>query len=201
MEAKTPIIVALITTIGIIVAAVIGTLPSPEPDDRNGSTDCPQGQIRYNDNCAPQWFPAVMEDLEKLREKHKVRQLLEIENDKRLSILENGVFGFSGTFFLEDFFTPVEDPIFEPRLNRFPNYGKNLEVHKLSDGSIYFVGFVSEEIFVELKKETKSTFSFYPMSYDKYHTLITIPVSDIAKIEEREFRMDYVLDITLKEHS
>lgn len=109
-------------------------------------------------------------DRETLRVRHEVKPLSAEDEGYSRGRLPNGVYGFSDSPAEKDggFFSKGGYSVFE--------------IHKLTDGSISILGFVTPQEAEMLNAGAQTVeFSLYPSANDKSTQLIAIPASRIVK--------------------
>lgn len=128
-----------------------------------------------------------------LRRKNHVRLLREIENELRLDKIPNGVFGFV----FPDWIGPRLEAI--PIVHRNSLGARGLEIHKLQDGTVVFLGYVSQENILKLETSKEPIeIHLFTIRWDEASTLVSIPFSWVLWSENRRFRDGYVLDLSLR---
>ena len=131
-------------------------------------------------------LPNKTDPREALRKQHKVRRLEERENGLPISALPKGVYGFD---------IPWANPSRDRTLSRDSGGTAVLEVHKLRNGSVMLVGFVSKEDASKLAGSTVEV-QLFPSPWEGATRLVAIPVQRITEFSHRsEFRD--VLDLKL----
>jgi len=120
-----------------------------------------------------------------LRDQHTVRLVNPEEEGSGLHRLPNGVYGFT--------FAPGfnEAPLFrEPRFHSF-------EVHKLPDGTVVLIGFVSPEAAAHLQAYEPAKIRLLPDSTDQAQTPVALPLWRIRRHREHSAREGEGLEIEL----
>ncbi len=131
----------------------------------------------------------VAEPRTKLRKERSLRNLLDTEDDRPVSQLPNGIYGFV---------TPWSDPHGDPSLSVRPGGTVTLEVHKLAGGEVHIVGYVNKEAAQQVASDASSgVIELYTRAWEEAPILVSLPVPRIASVQNRRFRNDYVLDIRL----
>lgn len=111
-------------------------------------------------------------ELQALRARNRVRLVEGQEIGFGVDHLPNGVYGFT--------FTPQrETPLFEKKMFR------SFEAHKLSDGAVHIVGFVTQEeadqiAFADKRFDVK----LYPDPYEESVVAVSVPTDRIARPAE-----------------
>jgi len=106
---------------------------------------------------------------ESLRARHQLRSLEEAEEGSNIERLPAGVYGFS--------YAPGQEevPIFAK-----PSY-HNFEIHKLIDGSVHILGFVTPEVEQALQAGQPGTaLELFPAPWETAQVLVTFPVTRIV---------------------
>jgi hypothetical protein len=125
----------------------------------------------------PIFLPDGGDPRDVLRERHKVRPLNEREGDRQLSELPNGIFGFG---------VPWIEPSSDPKLGRNPSGTAVLEVHKLPNGSVMLVGFISDEDAAKVRDtEGPAEVHLFPAASEEAVTLVGIPAHRIVEYEHK----------------
>lgn len=110
--------------------------------------------------------------LESLRERNKVRLVEEQEIGFGVDHLPNGVYGFT-------FAPQKEAPLFEKKMFR------GFEAHKLADGTIHIIGFVTEEEAAELASaDYRGSVKLYPDPYEASLTAVSVPLDRVVSRTE-----------------
>jgi hypothetical protein len=123
-------------------------------------------------NTTPDAKPAADFALESLRERNDVRLVEDKEIGFGLDHLPNGVYGFTCA-------PQKEAPLFEKKTFR------SFEAHKLADGAIHIVGFVTEEEAAQLASADYSgSVKLYPDPYEASLTAVSIPLGRVASRAE-----------------
>ena len=142
------------------------------------------GDIRVRDDDGM----GVEKELEHLRARHEVRALTEAEEGFGVYRLPNGVYGFT--------YAPVlhrDFPLFQA--NRYHAF----EVHKLTDGAILLVGFVTEEAARKLQAATgELLIRLYPAPREEAATLVSVTLSRVIRIRENSTRETGGLEMYLE---
>ena len=116
--------------------------------------------------------PAADVELESLRERNKVRLVKDQEVGFGLDHLPNGVYGFTCA-------PQKEAPMFEKKLFR------SFEAHKLADGAIHIVGFVTGEEAAQLASaDYRGSVKLYPDPYGESLTAVSVPLDRVARSAE-----------------
>ena len=125
--------------------------------------------------------------LQSLRKKNNVRPLHDLENGLDLSKLPNGIFGF---------YIPWADFNSDITLDQHSGGTAVVEFHKLLNGQLVIVGFVSQENILRLQATTTNvSIKFFPEPWEEAHTIIAIPVDRVLSKDDRTFQSGYVLDL------
>ena len=94
--------------------------------------------------------------LDKIRNEHKVRQLLSLESGKKLADVPELTYSFLYPAYLRILPYESHSVILKGKTDRFNVfYGGYFEIHKISNDEIYLLGFVSEETYLNIKGESK----------------------------------------------
>jgi hypothetical protein len=124
-------------------------------------------------------------ELERIRSAHRLRALTESESGSGVNRLPNGVFGFT--------YSPAEEnfPLFTDRDLR------SFESHKLEDGSIFLLGFLTPEERDALEK-AGATIHLFPEPKGLADQLVRVPVARIQRHVENSVRKGTGLELLLK---
>lgn len=108
-------------------------------------------------------------ELDALRARNKVRLVEEREEGCGVAQLPNGVYGFS--------YAPQQDaPLFTNKMFR------NFEVHKLADGAIHVIGFVTEKERAQLSPLNEQIeVKLYPDPYEGSVNAVEVPLDCVTK--------------------
>jgi hypothetical protein len=128
----------------------------------------------------------VLAAFETLRSAHRLRALTDAEDGSGIDRLPGGVFGFT--------YSPAENgfPIFNDRDLR------SFETHKLEDGSVYLLGFLSSEE-KEVLDETReqATIHLFPEPRGKATELVRVPLRRIVSHVENSARRGTGFEIVI----
>jgi hypothetical protein len=110
--------------------------------------------------------------LEALRARNNVRLVEAKEEGFGISQLPNGTYGFS--------FSPQQGaPLFENKVFR------NFEVHKLADGAVHIIGFVTEKEYAQFSLSNDHTeLKLYPDPYEGSVKAVSVPIDRVTKHTE-----------------
>lgn len=143
--------------------------------------------------------------LDKVRSEHKVRPLVALESGKKLADVPVLTYSFLFRGYLRIQSYENYKTILDSIADRFNNYNRYFEIHKLSEQEIYLLGFSSEESYVNINNPKvgggKSVTLFpYPDIGKDY--LLIVPITKITKSTDREITLDDgsyvgVLDLSL----
>jgi hypothetical protein len=129
----------------------------------------------------------LTEELERLRSKHRLRALTEDESGTGFQHLPNGVFGFTYSCPEENF------PLFKNRDLR------SFESHKLEDGSVFILGFLTREEKSALEQPAGSPgIHLLPEPKAPADQLVRVPLARVARHVEHSARMGSGLELFLK---
>lgn len=105
-----------------------------------------------------------------LRARNNVRVVEDKEEGFGVDHLPNGVYGFS--------FAPQQSaPLYKNKMFR------NFEVHKLADGAIHIIGFVTEKEYTHLALSNDSTgLKLYPDPYEESVKAVSVPLYRVTGI-------------------
>jgi len=132
-----------------------------------------------------------------LRDEHKVRPLIDVESGLEISEAPLGIFGFSSGVSIA-----FDGSLILSRSRSRPEF----ELHKLVDGSVYFVGFVGVESAALLRRDVwpgAVSFPFYSRAWDDAEEIVALPLDDdrirkrYRSIELDDRSRMYLLDITI----
>lgn len=101
---------------------------------------------------------------EKLRAERKLRMVSDSEAGEAVEFLPAGVFGFT--------YSPGTDgvPLFTKHTFQI------FEVHKLGDGSVHYLGYMTEEDANSLNSATEATeLKLYPEPFEKAQRFVSVP--------------------------
>jgi hypothetical protein len=107
-----------------------------------------------------------------LRARNKVRLVEDKEEGLGVDHLPNGVYGFS--------YAPQQGtPLFGQKMFR------NFEVHKLADGAVHIVGFVTEKEYTQLSLSNDPIeLKLYPDPYEESVKAASVPIDRVTKHAE-----------------
>ncbi|MGH9323191.1 MAG: hypothetical protein ACRD21_10865 [Vicinamibacteria bacterium] len=128
----------------------------------------------------------VQREFERLRAAHRLRALTKEESGSGVSRLPSGVYGFT--------YSPAEDsfPLFHDRDIR------TYESHKLEDGSIFLLGFLTPEEKESFEKaQHKSIVHLFPEPKGGADQLVRVPLTRIVSHVESSQRKGTGLELTL----
>lgn len=128
----------------------------------------------------------VKRAFEELRSSHRLRALTEAEDGTGVERLPGGVFGFT--------YSPAEKnfPLFLDRDLR------SYEAHKLEDGSIFLLGFLTpEENKASSEARKPQTIHLLPEPKDDATELVRVPLARVVRHLENSARMGTGLEIEL----
>ena len=123
---------------------------------------------------------------EKLRNEHSLRALTGEESGSGVDRLPQGVFGFTYSPALENF------PLFNERDLR------SYEGHKLQDGSVLVLGFLTREETEAFNKATaNTTIHLFPEPKGDANELVKVPMSRVVSHVEYSQREGTGLELTV----
>jgi hypothetical protein len=129
----------------------------------------------------------LIQELERLRSQHRLRALTEDESGSGNQRLPNGVFGFTYSCPEENF------PLFQNRDLR------SFESHKLEDGSMFILGFLTPEEKAALEQKGGSPgIHLFPEPMGKADQLVRVPLARVARHVENSARKGSGLELFLK---
>jgi hypothetical protein len=103
-----------------------------------------------------------------LRAAHRVTLVSDQDEGYSVGQLSHGVYGFT--------YTPQEAaPLFGKKMFH------NFEVHKLHDGSVHLVGFVTEQAATQLETGGAIEVSLYPDPYEQAVNAVSVPLARVMK--------------------
>jgi hypothetical protein len=126
-------------------------------------------------------------ELERIRSAHRLRALTETESGSGVNRLPNGVYGFT--------YSPAEEnfPLFNDRDLR------SFESHKLEDGSIFLLGFLTPEDQEAFEKTGGApTIHLFPEPKGKAVHLACVPLARIVRHVENSVRKGTGLELLLR---
>ena len=104
----------------------------------------------------------------RLRAVHRVTLIGESQEGSSVAQLAGGVCGFT--------YAPQEAaPLFGKKMYH------NFEIHKLHDGSLHLVGFVTEAEALQLEAGGAMAFNLYPDPYAQAVNAVSVPVARVTK--------------------
>ena len=126
----------------------------------------------------------VGHSVEDLRKRNNVRQMMELEDDQKLSET-SGVFGFLYGLFLRGAFGLRWLHDFDPPLNRSRSDG-DIEVHKTASGKTMLLLYVDEGSVARLAgvDDVGDIFAFFS-PHGAHNHLVAVPISRIANWDHR----------------
>ncbi len=129
----------------------------------------------------------VNRELERIRAAHRLRALTDTESGGGVNRLPNGVYGFT--------YSPAEDnfPLFNDRDLR------SFEGHKLEDGSIFLLGYLtSEEKAAFGKPGSEAAIHLLPEPKGNADQLVRVPLGRVARHVENSARKGAGLELYLR---
>jgi hypothetical protein len=126
-------------------------------------------------------------ELEQIRASYRLRALTESESGTGVNRLPNGVYGFT--------YSPAEDnfPLFQDRDLR------SFEGHKLEDGSIFLLGFLTvDERNAFEKPGAGPTIHLFPEPKGPADQLVRVPLARIVRHVENSARKGTGLELLLR---
>jgi hypothetical protein len=127
------------------------------------------------------------QELERIRSAHRLRALTETESGSGVNRLPNGVYGFT--------YSPNEEnfPLFSDRDLR------SFEGHKLEDGSIFLLGFLTPEEKASFENAgAGSTIHLFPEPKGNAVQLVRVPLTRIVRHVENSARKGTGLELLLR---
>ncbi len=145
--------------------------------------------------------------LDKVRSEHKVRPLVALESGKKLSDVPVLTYSFLFKSYLRIQSYENYKTILDGIADRFNDYNRYFEIHKLSEQEIYLLGFSSEESYVNinnLKVGGVKSITLFPYPDIGKDYLLIVPIIKITKSTDREITLDDesrigVLDLSLSQ--
>jgi hypothetical protein len=107
---------------------------------------------------------------EKLRAERKLRMISDSEAGEAIEFAPTGIFGFT--------YSPGTDgvPLFTKHTFQI------FEVHKLPDGSVHYIGYMTEEDANSLNSATEAVeLKLYPEPYEKAQRFVSVPKDSIVR--------------------
>ena len=129
----------------------------------------------------------VTQELERIRSAHRLRALTDTESGSGVNRLPNGVYGFT--------YSPAEEnfPLFNDRDLR------SFEGHKLEDGGILLLGFLTPEDEETFEKTGAGpTIHLFPEPKGKAVQLVRVPLARIVRHVENSVRKATGLELLLR---
>ncbi len=150
------------------------------------------------DPSAP--FILTAETLERLRERTGVHPMSARDNDRHLSRLPNGVFGYAVPWIINSDSTGVVGGTGVERLSLGDKPGGTLvmEVHKAASGVIYIVGYTDRRHATLLEQPQgamKLEIELFFSPYEEFDAPVAIPVERIMLSQNRSVDRAYVNDM------
>ena len=113
------------------------------------------------------------EERASLRAKHRVRDLTDLEDGTGLHRLPNGVYGF----------TYAPGPKDTPLFRTFRPH--TFEMHKLADGKVLLVGYVSGELATRIQSDREPVeVRLFPGPRGEANTLVSLPFARMIRYRE-----------------
>jgi hypothetical protein len=125
-------------------------------------------------------------EIEELRTKHQVRTIQQEDEGLGVDRQPNGVYGFT--------YSPAEE--------NFPLFSKqdlnSYEAHKLPDGSVLLVGFVTGETAnkIEAGRETMTAYLF-PVPKEEAAVMVSIPMARVISHTQHSQRQGTGLELQI----
>jgi hypothetical protein len=144
----------LLSVIGVIGIAISRPEKAEEETpDAKKSTDSEESHV----------------EMEALRARNKVRRVEDNEEGTGVDRLPRGVYGFS--------FSPHQEiPLFRRKMFR------SFEVHKLADGTVHLVGFVTEKEYMRLAPSNGQVeVMLYPDPYEESMKVASVALDRVAR--------------------
>ncbi len=129
----------------------------------------------------------VTQELERIRSANRLRALTESESGSGVNRLPNGVYGFT--------YSPAEEnfPLFNDRDLR------SFETHKLEDGSVLLLGFLTPEENASFEKTAAGpTIHLFPEPKGNAVHLARVPLARIVRHVESSARKGSGLELLLR---
>jgi hypothetical protein len=124
----------------------------------------------------------VPKEVVELRQRHQLRPLTESEEGRKLQDLPHGIYGFSMCGV--------------PSVRAKRDKTSLLEIHKRTDGIVYYVGYASEDhIDNYLARQRNFHIMTSPKSSERTPLLFEIPIDFVFKCEMRPFKEGYLFDL------
>ena len=130
----------------------------------------------------------VTQELERLRSAHRLRAITDSESGSGVNRLPKGVYGFT--------YSPAEEnfPLFNDRDLR------SFESHKLEDGSIFLLGFLTPEDKGSFEKAGAGpTIHLFPEPKGNAVELVRVPLARIVRHVENSVRKGTGLELLLRQ--
>jgi len=129
----------------------------------------------------------VTQELERIRSAHRLRALTDSESGSGVNRLPKGVYGFT--------YSPAEEnfPLFNDRDLR------SFEGHKLEDGSIFLLGFLTPEDKASFEKGAGPTIHLFPEPKGNAVQLVRVPLARIVRHAENSVRKGTGLELLLRQ--
>jgi len=169
------------------IVGLVLVLFTPLKETRPGNTEDTSVQVGMRSTEKGRDVRTIM------RQKNQVRPLREIEDELYLDKLPNGVFGFVSSINI----TPTYSKYI--RLNRSGLERGYLEIHKLHDGTVVFLGYVSQESALRIEtSKSDIDIHLFTIKWEEARMLVDIPLTRVLWSEPRNFRDGKVLDLRLR---
>lgn len=129
----------------------------------------------------------VLQEFERLRAENKLRSVTANESGTGVKRLPNGVYGFT--------YSPFEDnfPLFDDRDLR------SFESHKLADGSVFVLGFLTSEEKASFEKGSgPADIQLFPEPKGSADQLVRVPASRVLRHGENSARRGTGLEIQVR---
>jgi len=144
--------------------------------------------------------------IEDLRRKNDVRSLTPLENDLLLTILPNGVYGYTVPWLINTNRIGIVGGTGVDKISLKQRAGGTavMEVHKSSKGDIYILGFVSQDLIIYLQNPTRKTnlvITLFFAPYKNYNMAVAIPTNRIVQSDNRSIDDEgymYINDMTIR---
>ena len=130
----------------------------------------------------------VTQELERIRSAQRLRALTDSESGSGVNRLPKGVYGFT--------YSPAEEnfPLFNDRDLR------SFEGHKLEDGSIFLLGFLTPEDKASFEKAGAGpTIHLFPEPKGNAVQLVRVPLARIVRHGEHSVRKGTGLELLLRQ--
>ncbi|GJL49284.1 MAG: hypothetical protein NPIRA01_05110 [Nitrospirales bacterium] len=185
-------------------------LKSQQGSPRSKSNKSESAQ-NYTENSEARMLQVISkETIEQLRDAHNVRPISEVESNLSIYMIPSGRWGFVDGCYINTPELKIADPRFASLGDEWRNTkvtlkrdrGSHVEIHKLADGKILIIGYVSQDDLRRLGQPTTEQgfrLTLHFESKGEFKNVIAIPKENVAMVNYRCLDSgDSVFDLWLR---